>query len=402
MPETAASLPPLRLKPREDRRLKAGHLWIYSNEVDTAATPLTGFEAGQAVEVQADNGKAVGTGYVNPHSLICARLLSRDQAHPIGPSLLVHRVKVALALRERIFDTPHYRLVHGEADGLPGLIVDRYGKVLVVQMGTAGMERMREDIVAALDKVLRPAGILLRNDAAIRELEGLPRYVELASGQVPEEVELSENGVRFRASPHSGQKTGWYYDHRDNRARLARYVRGRTVLDLFAYLGGWGVQAAAFGAERVLCVDASPTAVEGIGANAALNGVGERVEAVQGDVFEMLKALRAERARFDVVIADPPAFIKRRKDLKTGLAAYRRLNQMAVQVLERDGLLVSSSCSFHLEADALRGVVQHAARHLDRGAALLEQGHQAPDHPIHPAIPETEYLKALTLRILPA
>lgn len=393
---------PLRLKRGEERRLRAGHLWVFSNEVDVETTPLKTLEPGVPVVIEDYRGHALGTGYANPHSLIGARLVSRDPKHPFGPSLLVHRLKVALALREALFERPFYRLVHGESDGLPGLVVDRFGAVLVAQITTAGMERQREAVAAALEKVLKPAAILFRNDTSIRTLEGLGLYVEPALGTVPEEVELEENGVRFRAPLLGGQKTGWFYDHRDNRARLARYVAGRRVLDLFSYLGGWGVQAAVAGAAGVLCVDASAPALERVHENAALNGVTERVATLQGDAFEALKALREERERFDVVVLDPPAFIKRRKDVKEGVAAYRRVNQAAMQVLGRDGILVSCSCSFHLQRDTLRDTLLGAARHLDRNLQILEQGHQGPDHPIHPAIPETEYLKAFFTRVLPA
>ena len=228
---------PLRLKKNEDRRLRAGHLWVFSNEVDTAATPLDGFAPGGLVEIQTASGRPLGTGYVNPHSLICARLVSRDARHPLSASFLVHRIQVALSLRERVYGAPYYRLIYGESDGLPGLVVDRFDGTLVVQMSTAGMEAMREDVIAALEKVVRPTAILLRNDLALRQLEGLELYSHAVLGQVPERTEVEENGVRFEAPLAAGQKTGWYYDHRDNRARLARYVKGRRVLDVFSYIG---------------------------------------------------------------------------------------------------------------------------------------------------------------------
>ncbi|HEU0053773.1 MAG TPA: class I SAM-dependent methyltransferase, partial [Longimicrobium sp.] len=266
-------LPPLRLRKDEDRRLRAGHLWVFSNEVDVSRTPLTDFQPGDEVEVQDARGAPLGVGYVNPRSLIAARVVSRDRDARIDRALLRRRLQRALALRELLFPAPYYRAVFGESDGLPGLVVDRFGDVLVAQIGTAGMERVKDDITAALDEVFAPAAILYRNDASGRALEGLESYVETAKGDVPDLVPLEENGVRFEA-PMAGQKTGWFYDHRMNRARLAAYVRGRSVLDVFSYVGGWGVQAAAAGAERVLCVDASAAALEQVGRNAALNGVG--------------------------------------------------------------------------------------------------------------------------------
>jgi 23S rRNA (cytosine1962-C5)-methyltransferase len=385
-------LAPLILKKNEERRLRSGHLWVYSNEVDTQRTPLNDFEPGQPVAIQASNGKAMGSGYVNPHSLICARLVSRS-GHELDRSLLVHRLNIALSLRQRLFDKPFYRLVYGESDGLPGLIVDRFGDLLVVQINTAGMERVRDELLSALEKVIRPSAILLRNDTASREQEGLAKQKEVALGEVPEWVAIEENGVRFEVPVMSGQKTGWFFDHRLNRARANCYVKGARVLDLFSYIGGWGIQAAASGATGVVCVDASASALDGVERNAGINGVGNKVATLQGDAFEALRMLRAEREQFDVVIADPPAFIKRKKDANKGLEAYRRLNQQAMQLLGRDGIIVSASCSHHLQEERLKDLLLQSSRHVDRTLQILERGHQGPDHPVHPAIPETEYIK---------
>ncbi|GAB4297533.1 MAG: class I SAM-dependent rRNA methyltransferase [Thiohalomonadaceae bacterium] len=389
---------PLLLKKNEERRLRQGHLWVYSNEVNVERTPLTAFTPGQPVQIIASDGKPLGAGYVNPHSLICARLVSRDPAQMLDRSLLVHRLNVALALRERLYAEPYYRLVYGESDQLPGLVVDRFGDVLSVQITTAGMEVLKEDVVAALDKVVRPRVILLRNDTAARAPEGLDSYVEPALGEAPDVVSVEENGVRYEAPLLSGQKTGWFYDHRDNRARLPRYVRGRRVLDVFSYIGGWGIAAAVAGAAQVTCVDASGPALDQVQRNAELNGVADRVDAIEGDAFEALKALRADKERFDVVIVDPPAFIKRKKDAKEGIQAYRRINQAALQLLGRDGILVAASCSFHLQREVFLDLLHQSARHLDRQLQILEQGHQGPDHPVHPAIAETEYIKCFTAR----
>ncbi|AJE19915.1 class I SAM-dependent rRNA methyltransferase [Azotobacter chroococcum] len=396
------SLPSLRLKANAERRLRAGHLWVYSNEVDVLATPLTAFQAGDQAILEAAGGKTLGIVALSPNNLICARLISRDLKHPLDKSLLVHRINVALSLRERLFEAPCYRLVYGDSDLLPGLVVDRFGDHLVVQLASAAMERHKDAVVEALVQVLKPAGILFKNDSSARDAEGLERYVETAFGVMPEWVALEENGVKFEAPVQGGQKTGWFYDHRLNRARLAPYVKGRRVLDLFSYVGGWGVQAAAFGATEVMCVDGSALALDGVERNAALNGVAEKMTCVEGDVFEALKELKAAEERFDVVIADPPAFIKRKKDLKNGEAAYRRLNEAAMRLLTKDGILVSASCSMHLPEDDLQNILLSSARHLDRHIQLLERGGQGPDHPVHPAIAETRYIKSLTCRILPS
>ena len=395
------SLPSLRLKANADRRLRAGHLWVFSNEIDVAVTPLNAFASGDQAILEAAGGKPLGVVALSPNNLICARLLSRDVKHVLDKSLLVHRINVALSLRERLFDKPYYRLVFGDSDLLPGVVVDRFGDILVVQLASATMEKHKDDVLAALIQVCKPSGILLKNDSAARDAEGLNRYVETAFGLVPEWVALEENGVKFEAPVMQGQKTGWFYDHRMNRARLAPYVKGKRVLDLFSYIGGWGVQAAAFGASDVMCVDASSFALDGVERNAALNGLTDKVACVEGDVFEALKQLKASEERFDVIVADPPAFIKRKKDMKNGEAAYRRLNEQAMRLLNKDGILISASCSMHLPEDDLQNILLTSARHLDRNIQLLERGGQGPDHPVHPAIAETRYIKSLTCRLLP-
>lgn len=395
------SLPSLRLKTNSDRRIKGGHLWVFSNEVDIAQTPLTALEVGQEVQLETASGKVLGLATVSPDNLICARLHSRDAAHPLNKSLLVHRIKVALSLREKLFEKPFYRLVYGESDLLPGLVVDRFGDYLVVQITTPGMERVRGEVVEALVQVLAPAGVLFKNDGAARKAEKLDSYIEVAFGEVPERVALEENGVLFEAPVHTGQKTGWFYDHRMNRARLAPYVKGKRVLDLYSYIGGWGVQAAVFGASDVMCVDSSAPALDLVEHNAGLNGVAEKMSVVEGDVMEALRELKGAGEKFDVVIADPPAFIKKRKDVRNGENAYRRLNEHAMRLLNKDGILVSASCSMHLAENSLRDILLAGSRHLDRHLIIAERGFQGADHPLHPAIPETGYIKSYFCRVLP-
>lgn len=392
----------LTLKPNEDRRLRTGHLWIYSNEIDVKVTPLKNFSAGQQVVVENARGKVMGLAYVNPHSLICARIFSRDVKYPLDKSLFVHRLNMALSLRESMTDKPYYRLVYGDSDFLPGLVVDRFGDILVVQIATAGMECVKDILVEALCKVLKPTGILFKNDSRIRLAEELPEYVEVAFGQVPEWVAIQENGVSFNVPVFAGQKTGWFYDHRASRANLANYVKGKRVLDVFSYIGGWGVQAAVFGAQSVSCIDSSEFALDAVESNAELNNVREKIATIHGSAFDVMKVLIEEGERFDVVIVDPPAFIPRRKDIKSGEQAYRRINELAIRLLSKSGVLVSASCSMHLGRDRLTDILRASARHLDRDIQILEQGGQTFDHPIHPAIVETEYLKSVFARVLPA
>jgi 23S rRNA (cytosine1962-C5)-methyltransferase len=391
-------LPALHLNAHAERRLRAGHPWIYSNEIDTARSPLKQFEAGQQVLVHAANGKALGVAYINPHTLICARLVSRD--HALDKSLLVHRLNIALALRERLFPQPYYRLVYGDSDALPGLVVDRFGDYLVAQINTAGMERVADDIVTALCQVLKPRGILLKNDSRVRASEDLPSSVTVAYGEVPEQVELVENGCRFLAPLYTGQKTGWFYDHRNARARLAPYAAGRRVLDVFSYIGGWGIQAAMAGATSVCCVDSSAAALALAAGNAALNGVGATFSGIEGSAFDVLKDMHERGERFDTIILDPPAFIPRRKDIHAGEQAYRRINELAMRLLNRDGFLISASCSLHLTRARLVDLLRAGSRHLDRQLQVLEQHGQGADHPVHPAIAETDYLKSVFCRVL--
>ena len=393
---TPSPIAELRLKRGEDRRLNAGHLWVFSNEVDTDRTPLTAFDAGELCRVVGDRDKFLGYAYVNPHSLISARILGRDPDHPPSKSLLVHRLQVALSLRNALYDRPFYRLVYGESDQLPGLVLDRFGDVVVGQIATAGMEAMKADIETALKKVIAPTALLWKNDSGARDLEGLPHYVETAFGAVPDTVAVEEGGITFQAPIRSGQKTGWFFDQAANRIALRKYVGGARVLDVFSYLGAWGLGALHAGANEVTCIDSSAAALEALQATAAANGLKPSV--IRGDAFDAMEALHAEKRRFDVVVIDPPAFIKRKKETPKGEAAYRRLNQLAMQLLDRDGILVSCSCSYHLEPGSLVTAIQRAARHVSRFVQIVEVGGQAPDHPIHPAIPETRYLKAFFCR----
>jgi len=394
---TSQNLPVLALKRNEDRRLRAGHLWVYSNEVDTRKTPLTAFAPGAAVVIQSATGKMLGAGYVNPHSLICARILSRRPRVLFDTAFFLRRLASALALREALYAAPCYRLAFGESDALPGLVIDRYGAVVVVQITTAGMEALREVILEALQQLLAPAGILLLNDTPVRALEGLPQVNEII-GSVPDSVELEEGGARFRVPLGSGQKTGWFYDQRSNRLAMHKYVRGKQVLDVFSYIGAWGIQAAVAGAAGVHCVDASAAALDGLQHNAVASGVSDRVRVTAGDAFEVLRGLHEDGQTWDVIVVDPPAFIKRRKDIKSGEQGYLRLNRLALQLLAPGGILISCSCSMHLAEARLQAIVHQAANQQGRRLQILERGFQAPDHPVHPAIPETAYLKALFCR----
>ncbi len=336
----------IRLKPNAERRIRVGHSWIYSNEIDTARTALKAMTPGQLANVVDARGKAMGTAYAHPNSLIAARLLSRKPDAVPDAAWFGRRLQRALSLREALYPTPHYRLVYGESDGLPGLVVDRFDDVLVLQISTAGMENLKPVIIEALQQLLKPRGMLLRNDSGARDMEALPKGIEVI-GDPGETCEVMESGVRFQAEIQSGQKTGWFYDQRDNRDRLARY-------------------------------------------NAAANGV--EVAVVRGSALDVLKQMRTDARSFDVVIVDPPALIKRRKDHKAGLEHYASLNRAAMALLSPGGTLISCSCSFHLAEEDLLRVLLREARAQNRQL-------QGPDHPVHPAITETRYLKTFYCRL---
>lgn len=355
--------PVLYLRKGAERRLRAGHLWVYSNEVDTRRSPLSGFESGSQVQVRAANDKPVGIAFVNPHALICGRLVTRDAAHGLTPRLLTERMEAALQLRQRLFDKPFYRWIFGDGDGLSGLVVDRFDDVVVVQISCAGMEQMKDAIVRAIQRLTHARSIIFKNDGKMRRVEGLADYVETAHGPDVELLAVEENGARFEVPLAGGQKTGWFYDHRMNRRRLQAYASGLRVLDVFSYVGGWGIQAALAGASQVTCVDASSAALDSVHHNAGLNRL-DNVDTLHGDAFEALKALADEKEKYDVVVLDPPALIPRRRDQKAGEQAYARLNQLGLRLLERDGLLVSASCSMHLSQDRLVDIIRGSGREL--------------------------------------
>ncbi len=395
-------LPKLFLKKNEERRLNAGHLWVYSNEVDNKKSLLKDLEVGATVEIYSDRGKFCGNAYVNPHSLICARVYSFKQGQAFDKELLVKRIGAALNLRDSLYSFPAYRLVHGEGDLLPGLVVDRYNDVLVVQISTAGMQAIESEVVEALMECVKPVAIHVRSTSSVRKLEGLEPREETVFGTVPDVVRIKENGLEFDVPIEAGQKTGWFFDHRDNRKTLQDFCEGKRVLDAFSYLGAWGINALAGGASEVLAIDSSQAACDGALQNAELNGYkSDRFSVMKGDVAECLARLRDTTSdRFDVIVLDPPAFIQRAKDKRKGTEMYRKINSLAAQLLTDNGLLVSASCSHHLTDAELQRVALQSARGVGRGLQILARGHQGRDHPVHAAIPETEYLKAIFARLI--
>src|SRR6516165_118259 len=401
-PTAAADDPGLRpsviLLPGRDRRAAGGHPWVYSNEVrmDPAAKALT---PGSLVTVRRADESALGVAMFNPHTLIAARLLDRDAARPIGRRFLLRRLERALKLRGRLFDTPYYRLVHAEADGLPGLVVDRFGSVLVVQSNAAGMARLEPLVLETLGDLLRPEAIVLRNDSPARALEGLPPETRMAAGKLEGVVTVHENGATFRADLLAGQKTGWFFDQRDNRRFVAALAREARVLDLSCFTGGFALQAAAAGADAVLGIDRSASALELAAGAADRNHVGEICEFRRGYVFGEAARRAAAGERFDIVIADPPAFAKSRKDVPAALRGYRKLARLAASVTSAGGVLFLACCSHNVTEAEFAEAVRRGLADAGRGARILRIAGADADHPIHPALPETAYLKAMTLAL---
>jgi 23S rRNA (cytosine1962-C5)-methyltransferase len=393
-----ATRPSVTLLAGRHRRAEAGHPWIYSNEVvmDTAAKALA---PGSLVTLRRADSSPLGVAMFNPHTLLAARLLDRDTARPIGRRFLTRRIGRALKSRERLFDEPFYRLVHAEADGLPGLVVDRFGAVLVMQSNAAGMARLEPLVIDALDELLSPETIVLRNDSPARGLEGLASEARVARGSLDGPVPVHENGGVFRADLLAGQKTGWFFDQRDNRRFIANLARGARVLDLYSYTGGFALQTAQGGAAAVLGIDRSEPALTLAIETAELNGIGRTCSFRRGEAFAEAGGLAVNGERFDIVIADPPAFAKSRKEVPAALRGYRKLARLAASVTAGGGILFIASCSFHVGAAEFAEAVRRGLADAGRAGRILRIAGADADHPIHPALPETAYLKTLTLAV---
>jgi 23S rRNA (cytosine1962-C5)-methyltransferase len=386
----------IRLARGEDRRIKSGHPWVFSNEIHEIRGER---EPGVAAEICDAGGSYLGTGYYNPRSLIAARLLTREREDIDDPSFYRQRFETALALRRTLYPGMQtFRVVHGEGDFLPGLVVDKYGEYLTVQFLSCGMERRREIIIAVLHDLFTPKGIAGRNDVAVRALEGLEERVELLDGEIPPVVEVEEHGLRFRVDLLSGQKTGHFLDQKENHLLLQGIAAGKEVLDCFSYSGSWGVHAATFGASRVTCIDISQRAVALARENAALNGLSGVVTCEEADAFDRLRSLKGEGQRFDIVVLDPPAFVKSRKVLKEAEKGYLTINRRAMELLRPGGHLITCSCSYHMGRELFRDVLTRAAQQAGRTMRLVTSRSQAPDHPVLLPVPETEYLKCVMLQ----
>jgi len=396
MIDSPATRPQIVLQPGRSRRFRSGHPWVFSNEISMTAEAKA-LPPGGLVSIVDAGGERLGVGTFNPHSLIAIRLLSRDSDTVIDEAFLAGRIAQALTLRQSLFPAPFYRLIHAEADGLPGLVVDRYGEVIAVQANTAGMEALLPLLLPALETALSPTAIVLKNDSAVRKLEGLELYDRVERGAIEGPIALEENGAHFFADLITGQKTGWFFDQRDNRAAVAAVARGRSVIDFYSYAGGFAIQAALAGATRAVAVDRSEGSLALAAQSAERNGVA--LECARADAFAEMERLTAAGQRFGVVVADPPAFVKSKKDLAAGSKGYRKMTRLAAGLVEAGGFLLVASCSHHMALEAFAEEVRHGLSQAGRSGRILRTAGAGADHPLHPWLPESAYLKAMLLQL---
>lgn len=388
----------LTLSKGADRRLRTGHSWIYANEFGGKLAQY-GLAAGALVGVRSFAGEDLGWASFNPNALIAARLFGLSTERAFDREFIVARLRQAQQLRVELGKAAFGRQVHSEGDGLPGVILDRYGPVMVGQLGTWFWELRRAELSAAVCEVFGVDTLVWKNDSSSRALEGLPSEVVCQTGVEPLHLTLAEGALELEAPLRNGQKTGWFYDQTDNRSRLAPRMRGKRVLDLYCYLGGWGLHAARVGALEVTCVDASEPALNQLRKNAESNAL-TQVRTERADVFDFLKKMHAQDQSFDFVVVDPPAFAKRKKDLEQGSLAYRRLFELALRVVAPGGFMVACSCSHHYDRAALNDGIARAAARLQVRVKVLAELSQGADHPVHPAMPETAYLKGVFVQVL--
>ncbi len=399
------------LKPREDMRIRAGHPWIYDNEIaQLHGNPGPGAE----IEVLDSRRQSLGCAFWNPASKIRARMYSRIP-RSADNSFFAETIGKALAWRKRFFDpeTQSLRLVFGEADGLPGLIVDSFvgypsyasmsepgqersaasGRWLSAQFLSLGVDARKQDIIRALSEVFPHDGIMERSDAPVRAFEGLEPTSGLLSGEVPSSILIEENGASFRVDLLGGQKTGWFLDQRANRAAASAYADGRRVLDVFCNAGGFGIVCARKGASQVIAVDSSSDAISSVRDNAALNGVSEKITAVEANAFDYLRELEHKKDRYGLIILDPPAFAKNRASVESAYRGYKDINLRALRLLDQGGILVTNSCSHWFGRERFEAMLEEAARDAGRRLRFIEERGQDLDHPVVSGYGESRYLK---------
>ena len=389
----------VRIDERSVRRLRLGYPWVFRSEVINARESEK-LPPGQLVDFVRDKGDFVARGFFNPKPQLVGRVMTMQPAQKIDGNFILHLIDTALEFREKLYSRPFYRLIHAESDGLPGLIVDRYDDVVVCQVNTAGMEALYPHVEAALKKLVSPRTIILKNDTPARELEALEQVVRVAQGDMPDSIQIIENDTPFFVDLMEGQKTGWFFDQRENRAWAAMLARGGSLLDVFCHTGGFGVTAGRAGAESVTFVDSSAAALEMAKKNAALNGIEKKCQAIEGKAFDVMEKLAATGKKYDMVVVDPPAFIKSRKDMTSGMKGYAKLARLAAPLAQKNGFLFFASCSHHAGVAELSEAVTEGLARAGRAFQIVKISGAAPDHPVHPQLPETGYLKGLTFRFL--
>lgn len=388
----------LRLQKGKEKEVLKGCPWVYAGDL-VESSELLFTEPGDIAQLLSAKGEYIGTGYYNHRSKLAFRMLTRDRRQNLGVDFFAHHFRKALERRERKIDVPYYRLAHAESDGLPGLVVDRFGDTVVCQVATAGMERLQPVWLAALEEVLAPQTIVLRNDIPARKLEGLEQNVEVIKGKVPALTQVSENGAWYLADLINGQKTGWFYDQRESRAYMAKLSEGKTFLDVYCHSGGFGIVAAKQGASAVTFVDSSALALDLAMQAAALNDVATHCTKLQGNAFEVMEALAKQGQQFDVVIADPPAFVKAKKDIASGMKGYEKVTKYAAALVAPGGVLYVASCSHHAQRHAFAKAVEQGVRKAGRSGKVIATLGAATDHPVHHHLPQSEYLKAVVVRL---
>ena len=389
----------IKLKKGQDRKVNFGHPWVYSNEIESDPK-LAEIPSGSLVKIANAFGNFLGIGYYNRHSLIAIRILTKKESQEINQEFFVKKIELALKLRQDFFDEPFYRLIHSEADGLAGLIIDRFDNILVLQIATAGMESLLEILVAALNQVFGQLTIVLRNDIHARKLEGLEEYVKVIQGEISADNVLIENGLKFKFDPIAGQKTGWFFDQRENRKFVAGLVKGKDILDCYCYNGGFGINAAKAGANAVTFIDSSDLAIKNVKENIKLNNLsGTNFEFINGKVFDELETLIKVGRKFQVVVLDPPAFIKSKKDFFTGIKGYEKLAKLGAKLVAKNGYLFIASCSHNA---GLQDLIRATASGIDKAgkdAKIVRIFGAGFDHPLHPVLLESEYLKSILFQL---
>ncbi len=392
---SASIVASVRLQKGKEEALRTGQPWVYAGDLVESSEHLL-IPGGSLVAIENMKGQKLAVGYFNIKSQIACRVLTRG-SEMINVDFFTRRLQKAIALRDRLYDKPYYRMVHSEADDLPGLMIDRFDKALVVQVATAGMELMQPLWLEALEGLLKSDTIILRNDIAARKLEGLDQTVRVLKGQAQEWTQVHENGCIYLADLLRGQKTGWFYDQRDNRRLMAGYSKGKSVVDIYAHSGGFGLLAAKEGASSVTLVDSSELALSIAQKAAAQNQV--QIAVRRGDAFEQMEQMAREGLTFDVVLADPPAFVKNKKDSGAGLKGYEKVAKLAAKLVAPDGVLFVASCSHHAQRAKFNQAVKDGVKKAGRSAEMLAQTGAAADHPKHPHLPQNEYLKGIVLKV---